>query len=573
MSPSSSSREEDARARWVGLALLAAITAAYWPSLWAGFIGYDDPLYVSTNPMVLRGLTWEGVRFAFTSFSVSNWHPLTWLSYMLDSQFYITYAPGYRITNLILHWGNSLLLFLLLRGATQRFWEPALVAALFALHPQHVESVAWISERKDVLSALFWFLSMYAYLGWTREGGRGRYLVSLALFALGCMAKQMLVTLPFALLLFDFWPLRRFGPGTGAGGAATGWRSFLPPGRLLLEKVPFLVVSAAASVVAILAQEQALAPLTGTPLWVRGANALVSWLEYLRQTILPYGLAIFYPHPGRKVSLWLAGLAAVLFATVLVLAVRQARTRPWLLTGWLWFLGVLVPVLGLVQVGSQSRADRYVYIPHVGLFLIAAWGLAELAGRLRLRPRTKAAAALACLAGLGFLTFRQAGVWTDTLGLFLHATQVTEHNAMAHLMVATNAGGLGKLDLFREHYQKAVDDNPKHVSTSHVQWGYRRVQFGDIRGGMADFVQALEIDPRNSLALLNLAQLQAASGRLDVAEYTLHKALDVEPGHPILLKTLANLEQVRDRGRASLAGVVPARADNATRPSPSGGGQ
>jgi len=352
------------RSRVIVLALLLAVgtAAVYLPVRSFDFCGFDDDAYVSENALVRQGLTPRGVAWAFTTFRAANWHPLTWLSHMLDVSLFGMEPGAHHLVNVAFHAANAVLLFLVLRGMTGALWGSAAVAALFALHPLHVESVAWIAQRKDVLSAFFFLLMLSAYLRYARSPSRGRLAAVTALFALGLLAKPMLVTAPFVLLLLDFWPLGRFGgahpdPGTLPAGhpPAVGVR------RAVLEKVPLFLLSALSSVVTVVAQSRggAMVPADALPFGARAANALVACAAYLWKTFWPAGLAVYYPHTKGELPAWKIAGAAALLSALTGIAVREARRRPYLAVGWLWFLGMLVPVIGLVQVGGQAMADRY----------------------------------------------------------------------------------------------------------------------------------------------------------------------------------------------------------------------
>lgn len=372
-------------------ALLAAVTLAVYAQVHDfEFVNVDDPIYVTDNPQVQAPLSATGVAWAFTNAHSGNWQPLTWLSHMLDYQVFGLRAGGHHLVNVLFHVLNALLLFEVLRRMTRDdassdgLWRSAAVAALFALHPLHVESVAWVAERKDVLSTLFWLLTMAAYLGYVRRPSYGRYAWVLAAFALGLMAKSMLVTLPCALLLLDYWPLRRARRAS----------------RLVAEKAPLFALSAAFSAVAVMAQHrgESLMSLEAYPLRWRAANAVVTYVHYLRETVWPTGLAAYYPHPKSALPLWHVAAAGVAILALTVLAVHWRKRRPYLLVGWLWYVGTLVPVIGLVQIGTQGMADRYTYVPSIGVFIALVWGLAELAGRLRIPGKATAAALCAVLA-------------------------------------------------------------------------------------------------------------------------------------------------------------------------------
>jgi tetratricopeptide (TPR) repeat protein len=401
----------------LGAALALLTLAAYLPALHNGFVNLDDGFYVTGNPQVQKGITRASAAWALTANVANNWHPLTLLSHQLDCQLFGLDPAGHHATSLLLHLANTLLLFAVLRGMTGALWRSAAVAALFAVHPAHVESVAWVAERKDVLSALFWILAMAAWTGYARRPSPGRYLLAALMMILGLMAKPMVVTLPFALLLLDVWPLERHG---------LGWR------RLIAEKLPLLALSAAASLVTLRYQRTSLAPLDLVPWSLRLANAAVSYAAYLGKLLLPRNLAVFYPIP-LAIPAWQVAAATVLLAALTALAVWKARRAPWLLVGWLWFLGTLVPVIGLVQVGRQAMADRYTYIPSIGLFVAIVWGIAALARERRAILSMAAAAAILALAAG---TWMQAGYWRDSVALYRHALAVTRGNYVAHVGLA-----------------------------------------------------------------------------------------------------------------------------------------
>ena len=417
---------------------LAGVTlAAYAAGLQNEFVNYDDPVYITENPHVQGGLCWQSIRWAFGTGYASNWHPLTWLSLMLDYELFGLEPRGFHLTNLLFHVANSLLLFWVLARMTGAFWRSAFVAAVFAVHPLHVESVAWAAERKDVLSSFFWILTMGSYAGYVQRGGWIRYSATLLLFALGLMAKAMLVTLPIIMLVLDYWPLSRRQAAQLSVGGLSRVQNFSKGKRkdptiryLLLEKLPFFILAGISSVITLQVQQQggAVAALDVLSLGIRFGNALSSYIIYLGQTFLPLRLAVYYPHP-HVLAAWHIGGAALLLAAISA-AVWIGR-RGYLLCGWLWYLVTLGPVIGLVQVGTQGRADRYMYIPMIGVLIMLAWGLGELAEKWRLRKATFRTAAVVCLAALTAGTFRQVGYWRNGLTLFEHALAVTKRNHVA----------------------------------------------------------------------------------------------------------------------------------------------
>jgi protein O-mannosyl-transferase len=413
----------------LGALLFIVVAGVFMPAATHDFITYDDPVYVTGNAHVTNGLTWDNLKWAFRSTEASNWHPLTWVSHMADCQLYGLHAWGHHLTSVLLHALNALLLFAALRRMTGAVWRSLFVAALFGLHPLHVESVAWISERKDVLSTTFWMLVLWAYarraeIARSRDPGAAAcYVLALLFFALGLMCKPMLVTLPCVLLLLDAWPLLRWK------GATTSARWMI-----LAEKIPFVALSAAACAVTLYAQGGGgtVGSMEDFPLPVRIANALISYCRYLGKCFVPVKLGIFYPFFAEQPSLWKPVTAALLLAAITVLAAMLARRRPYLLVGWLWYLGTLVPVIGLVQVGGQSMADRYSYIPLIGIFLMVVWVAGDAADRFNLGSRAVGPAAGTILFAVALVTCRQLGFWKDGATLFRHTIAVTKDNWVAH---------------------------------------------------------------------------------------------------------------------------------------------
>jgi len=379
---------------YICLALVLATFIAYEPMRHNGFVNYDDDVYVTENRNVNRGITAESVFWAFTNPHRSMWHPLTSLSHMLDCQLFGLVPFWHHLTSLLFHIAGTLLLFWILKRMTGAVWLSAFVAAVFALHPLNVESVAWVAERKSVLSSFFWMLTIAAYLRYAERPGIDRYLLVVLVFCLALMAKPMVVTLPFALLLLDYWPLGRFQWGRQSReessmqseSAKVSYRNS-PSWRLVVEKIPLFILSAVLSVITFIAQKSGGAVMwtDSLPLNFRIPNALVSYLTYIGKMFWPSRLAVFYPHPRGTVSIWLAVVVALLLLALSIWVIRSARSRRYLLVGWLWYLGTLVPVVGLVQAGGQARADRYMYLPMIGLLIIITWGLCELAAKWRYR--------------------------------------------------------------------------------------------------------------------------------------------------------------------------------------------
>ncbi|MCH6568680.1 MAG: tetratricopeptide repeat protein [Acidobacteria bacterium] len=544
-----------------GLAIFLLITVVvlvYAPVKDYPFINYDDTLYVTEVPQVQQGLGWDSVVWSMTAMEAANWHPLTWLSHMLDVQLFGLNPAGHHLTNLLLHLANVLLLFGVLQQMTGAVWRSALVAALFALHPLNVESVAWVAERKNVLSTLFWLLTMAAYMGYVRKPHWGRYLGMMGIFVLGLMAKPMLVTLPCVLLLLDYWPLGRLGKDS-----KEFWER-LP--RLAAEKLPLFIPVAAISVVTIAAQSQAgaLSSWEGLPLGIRVANAVLTYGVGLKKMLWPMDLAVFYPHPGNSLAVWPVALAALLLVILSLGVWWQGRRSRYLVVGWLWYLGTLFPVSGLIQVGGQAMADRYAYVPLMGLFIILAWGTAELAQTLRLPKAWLPAAGLCVVIVLIGAARLQLSHWRNSFTLFQHALESTQDNHMAHsnLGIAfldnndldqaighfykaleikpTHAGvhtnlsialrRKGMLDKALEHSIRSVQTNPD-LAEAHNNLGISLFQKGRIEEALQEFRIALELKPDYTTCYYNLGVVLENQNRIEEAAESFRQALRLDPAH------------------------------------------
>jgi lipoprotein NlpI len=503
-------------AGWIGLGLALASIVAYAGCLQNGFVNFDDDRYVAGNPRVQQGICLEGILWALTTSDVSNWHPLTWLSYELDAALFGLKASGYHATNVLLHCTNTLLLFLLLGRMTGAVGRSAVVAGFFALHPLHVESVAWISERKDVLSGLFFLLTLRAYHHYALIQGWRRYLVVVCMYALGLAAKPMLVTLPFVLLLIDYWPLRRVQPRR--------W--------LLAEKGPLLAMSLASCIVTYQVQRQSGAVQTADQLPITGrlANAPIAYVEYLAKTIWPAGLAVYYPHPHDTTPLGQAALAATFLVIVTCGAVLCRRRAPYLAVGWLWWLGMLVPVIGLVQVGGQAYADRYMYLPMIGLLIAAAWGGQELAVRLGTPAWLMGGLVTVLLVGCGLATRRQISYWRDGVSLWQHALDVTSPNPVAFNGLGVALAETGQpgeaVDQFKQGLAIEPDDERCHQNLA-----LALVALGRFEESLEHFERVLRVNPRNVLAQFNAGVLTERNGRHDVATERFRRALDIDPNY------------------------------------------
>jgi tetratricopeptide (TPR) repeat protein len=509
------------------------------------FVGLDDGAYVFENDRVLTGLNLESLQWAFTTTRASNWHPLTWLSHMLDVQLFGRDPRGHHLVNLLFHIANTAFLFLVLQRMTKAIWPSAAVAALFALHPLHVESVAWVAERKDVLSTFFWLLTMSLYARYVASPAAGRYLQALLVFALGLMAKPMLVALPFVLLLLDYWPLRRTQVGSEKRAprrkrreSGLDLRERTTWLRLLWEKIPFFALSALSSVVTILAQRsgKAIVTMESLPIGLRLENALVSYVGYIAKTLWPHPLAVYYPHPG-EISIWAATGAGLLLVGLSFLAIRAGRRYPYLPIGWLWFVGTLVPVIGLVQVGEQAMADRYTYVPLIGLFIVLVWGAAELATRWRL-PRVLLLAVVGVLLiALSVQTWAQVGHWRNTERLFEHTLRVTTDNSMAHTALAGGLFHQGRLEEAVTHYRKALEIDPEYARAHH-NLGATLVRQGHLTEAIERYAEAVRLDPDHATYHVGLATALHRVERMDEAIEHYLEALRIEPHQADALNNL-----------------------------------
>jgi len=495
-------------------ALLLLVVLCLAPVIGDDFINYDDDVYVTANPLLQRSFTPSTLRWAFTTFRASNWHPLTWLSHQTDVALFGFAPRGHHLTSLAIHAANTLLLFLLLQRWTGALWRSAVAAALFGIHPLHVESVAWVAERKDVLSTLFFLLALLAYGRYVaRRSGRS-YAAVLLFFSCGLLAKPMLVSLPLLLLFLDFWPLGRLHAGIPASG-----RRRLPPAstaRLIAEKLPLLALSAFSGLMTVTAQSRggALKTFEEYPFGVRLGNAVVSAAGYLDKTLRPQGLAIFYPHPGRSLSDATIAASALILAAITLLAVRTARRRPYLLAGWGWYVITLAPVLGIVQVGAQAMADRYTYIPITGLFVAVVWGVAELARSWRLPTTALPVAAAALLLALALTTRSQVRVWRNSVSVFEHALAVTQNNYVAHDNLADALTRLGRTREAMRHSLLALRIRPDTEPGRYLRFGKALMGQGMNVEAAEVFEKALRMNPTDRETGRLLAAARAAAGSL-----------------------------------------------------------
>lgn len=525
-------RAHRAPADWpIYLALVIATLAVYIRTANFDFVNFDDPDYVVRNPHVRNGLTADNIGWAFTSTEAANWFPLTRISHLLDVELFGVQPGPEHLVNASLHALAALLLFAFLKRATAARWLSAFTAAVFALHPLHVESVAWIAERKDVLCAVFWFLSLWAYVRWAREGTRKWYALSLGTFCCGWMAKPMIVTLPLLLLLIDVWPLGRAQALTAR----------------LREKIPFFAVSIAGAAVTFFAQSGsgAVQPLAAFPLGLRVENALVSACIYLARTFDPSNLAVFYPYPA-SIPVWQAAVAAAVLVSISVWSLRSLHKRPWLAVGWWWFIVTLLPVIGLVQAGAQARADRYTYVPMIGICIMLAWSARELLAshpRWAAPIRIFAAAALTACAALAWV---QTGYWQNSGTLFRRAIAVTGPNSLAeHNLGAWLLDQPGELPDAVAHLQRAVDLNPASAR-AHTDLATALAQIPGRQGDAVEqYRAAVRIDPDAAIPHNNLANLLAATGQIPEAVSEYQAALRLDSNYA---EARANLAKVQSGG-------------------------
>jgi protein O-mannosyl-transferase len=523
----------DLRRIAIALAVLAVVTSAiYSPVSHHAFVNYDDGDYVTNNAHVRAGLSLQTVGWALTSIQTTgNWHPLTWMSHALDCQLFGLDPGGHHLVSLALHVLNVVLLAWLLIAATKAPIRSLLVAALFAIHPLNVESVAWIAERKNVLSTLFFLLALYAYGRYVRNPGWGRYLAVVACFLLGLMSKPMVVTLPFVLLLADYWPLCRVqGWSAPSANFSFEQQSFL---RCVCEKIPLLMMSAASAVITVIAQRSSgsVKTLNAFSFPVRLENAAYAYVEYLWKAAFPVHLAAFYPHPGTSLSLWKIVLSALFLLVVSGVAWMTRRSAPYLIVGWLWFLGTLVPVIGLVQVGAQAMADRYAYVPLIGIFVAVVWGLGDLCGRYRIKLLWPASAAGLVLLIFGWLTWRQVSYWQDSYTLWSHALEVAPDNPVSENQLGMALLILDRQEEAMQRFQRTIELGT-HDPTSYLNLGSYMSEHGRYREAipLLETAASMNKDVENAvLANLNLGFAYTSLGDYNNARLHYRDALQLDP--------------------------------------------
>ncbi len=487
------------------------------------FVNYDDDDYVTENPYVKNGITFESIKWAFTTGHANNWHPLTWLSHMLDCQIFGLRAGWHHLVNLLFHTANTLLLFYVLKTMTLSVWPSVFVAAAFALHPLHVESVAWAAERKDVLSGLFWFLTIAAYIRYSRRPSITRYLPVVFFLAFGLMSKPMAVTSPFVLLVLDIWPLERF---SAARGEATNSFPKSTLYRLVAEKIPLFILIAASSVITLLSE--AIMSHQVIPLTSRISNALISYMVYIGKTIWPTHLAVFYPHPLGSISIWQTATATLLLLGISIWIACSAKKHKYLFVGWLMFIGGLVPVIGLVQIGSQAMADRYAYLPLTGLFIMIAWGAAEFASKHYYRQITIGITATVVLAAMLICTRMQVRHWRNNFTLFSHALSVTKNNYLMHNNFGNFLLENNRLEEALIHYKEALRINPRYISAS-TNMGIVLLKQGKVDEAIARFNETLRMEPNLPKVYNELGIAYGMQGKTELAIQNFKKALEYKP--------------------------------------------
>jgi tetratricopeptide (TPR) repeat protein len=578
------------------LLLALATIALYNPVTRAPFLNFDDVVYVTENPQVRAGLTWNTVVWAFHTSESANWHPITWLSHALDCQIFGLNPAGPHSVNVLIHAANAVLLFLLLESATGLAWRSLMVAALFALHPINVESVAWIAERKNVLSMFFFLLALAAYGWYTRRPGVGRYLAVTFAYALGLMTKPQVIAFPFALLLLDYWPLCRLGRADSVDGELAG-----PTARglslwsLIWEKVPWFVLSAVSAVITMKVQTDA--TQVKLPLWIHLGNAAIAYTKYVEKAFWPLNLAPVYPHPEQSISIPAAVFSGLAIIAVTIFAVIYRQRRP-LFVGWFWFLGTLIPMIGLVQVGVQAMADRYAYIPLLGIFVIVCWAAADVATTWHVPTVVSEVCAAALLLTLGIALHRQVSFWTDNITLWSHTLEITEGNyvaedgianaliaqdrmeeAMPHLQRArllrpndpAATLNIASYEQIQGDYQAALDDYalvaqytniPYWVAMARSNSGYAHLSLKQYDNAKQDFEATLNLQPGNSPAYRGLGLLAQRAGDITTATQDYKRSVQIQPS-PVGYLLLAQALEIG--GQTEAARAAQSRAANMTR--------
>ncbi|MHC4123289.1 MAG: tetratricopeptide repeat protein [Planctomycetota bacterium] len=516
------------------------------------FVNYDDGQFVTENPDVKQGLSLNSIKWAFTTIHANNWHPLTWLSHMLDCELFRLDPFGHHLTNLLFHIANSLLLFWVLNNMTGAVWASAFVAAAFALHPLHVESVAWVSERKDLLSSFFWILSMSFYVRYSRKPCKVNYLLTLLAFCLGLMSKPMVVTLPFVFLLLDYWPLERLQFTDQNKKKVNSLKQAVSSLRiasirnLILEKIPFFSLSVAISVVTFVAQKKsgAMGYMESTSLYFRICNALVSYIGYIGKIFYPKDLAVLYPL--APITIWQAMASAVFILVICKWSITLNQKRKYLLVGWLWYIVTLVPVIGLIQVGNQAMADRYTYLPSIGIFIMVAWGVTEFASTWRYKKLILGLASGLIFSVMLICTRIQVGYWKDSITLCDRALRVTDNNFIMCNNFANALRKKGDLDKAIEYFNKALSINPDDTKAL-KNLGAILLKQGRFDPAIKCFNKLIEANIELYDVYNNLGICYSNKGKYDLAIQNFQKALQISPNNPIVIKNLQAALKEKDK--------------------------
>ncbi len=522
-------KQKDKTLYLIILLLIVSTYIAFAGVLRAGFTNCDDNGYVTQNAQIKAGISWETIVWSFTTTKYANWHPLTWLSLALDKTLFGLDATYFHATNLFFHLLSSILLFVVLRQMTRSLWQSAFVAFVFALHPLHVESVAWISERKDVLAGFFMMLTLGAYVLYHQSSQKKYYFLTIALFTLGLMAKPMLVTLPFVLLLLDYWPLNRMILNNMRLKSEKK-RPTLTLQQCLVEKVPLIALSLASSVVTFLAQQRGEAMKMGDslPIQERVINGIISYAQYIGKTILPIDLAIFYPHPGSQFSPGLLVGASILLSVITIIVWKNKTQRPFLLVGWLWFLGTLIPMIGFVQVGMQGMADRYMYMPIIGLAFMLAWGIPSFITSWKHRRSLFIGAFTFVIVGMMFGTYTQVVHWKNSKALMEHALAVTSGNYFAHYCLGLDLADSGKTEEAILHFREALRIKPTFPLT-YNNLGAALSRKGKYDEAISNFRESISIMPLHAPTYNNFGVTLAQQGKLDEAATHWTRAVELDP--------------------------------------------
>ena len=520
------------------------------------FINFDDDLYITNNLNVQSGLTSESVKWAFTTFTTGNWFPVNWLSHMLDYQLYGSHPKGHYLTNLFLHIASALILFIVLLRMTGALWQCAFVAAIFAFHPLNVESVAWIAERKNVLSTLFWLLTMWAYIHYAEKPTIKRYVLVFLFLTLGLMSKPMLVTLPFVFLLLDYWPLRRFKLGQERDRNIVLEKNTakeLDFFGLVLEKIPLFLLSIGSSIITVYLQNigGALRSIDMLSLQTRLINAMVSYVEYLGKMVWPSGLSILYPHPGNALPLWQGILCGMVLVGITIISIRLIRKAPYIAVGWFWYLGTLVPVIGIVQVGGQAMADRFTYIPLIGMFIIIAWGVPELISKWRYKEKALSVSAGIIILALLITTWRQVSYWENSITIFKHATRVTDKKYPNFSLAYNNLGialyAKGKNQEAISHYKMAIKTKPAQAK-AYYNLGIALNAERKNEEAISWYKKAIRLNPYFTNAHYNLGIILLQKGALKEAVHHFRKTVRLRPdlvkAHDYLKYALLQLQEL-----------------------------